>query len=85
MQLCHTCEVKFLVVDFSVKCLGTSRLIGTRPHIHIVEARCIPEVTDKMKTMLFDSVHKRTDREESVSDNNIGDLQQILLVTLDDC
>ena len=25
-----TCEVKFLVVDFSVKCLGTSRLIGTR-------------------------------------------------------
>ena len=37
-----------------------------------------------METALFDSVHKRTDREESVSDNNIGDLQQILLVTLDD-
>lgn len=37
-----------------------------------------------METALFDSVHKRTDREESVSDNNIGDLQQILLITLDD-
>ena len=37
-----------------------------------------------METALFDSVHKRTDREESVSYNNIGDLQEFLLVTLDD-
>jgi len=35
-----------------------------------------------METALFDSVHKRTDREECVSNNNIGGLQQILLVTL---
>ena len=38
MQLCHTCEVKFLVVDFSVKCLGTSRLIGTRS---LIVVNCI--------------------------------------------
>ena len=37
-----------------------------------------------METALFDSVHKRTDREESISDNDIGDLQEFLLVTLDD-
>ena len=42
------------------------------------------EAADKMETVLFDSIHKRTDREESISDNDIGDLQQILLVTLDD-
>lgn len=32
--------------------------------MNLVMARCIPEATDKMETMLFDSVHKRTDREE---------------------
>ena len=42
------------------------------------------EAADKMGPVLFDSIHKRTDREESLSDNDIGDLQQILLVTLDD-
>ena len=42
------------------------------------------EAADKMGPVLFDSIHKRTDREESISDNDIGDLQQILLVTLDD-
>ena len=42
------------------------------------------EAADKMETALFDSVHKRTDREECVSNNNIGDLQEFLLVTLDD-
>ena len=26
MQLNHACEVKFLVIDFSVKCLGASTL-----------------------------------------------------------
>ena len=42
------------------------------------------EAADKMGLVLFDFIHKRTDREESISDNDIGDLQQILLVTLDD-
>ena len=42
------------------------------------------EAADKIGPVLFDSIHKRTDREESISDNDIGDLQQILLVTLDD-
>ena len=37
-----------------------------------------------MKALLLDSVHKRTDREESVSDNNIGDLQQFFPVAFDD-
>ena len=37
-----------------------------------------------METALFDSVHKRTEREECVSNNNIGDLQKFLIVTLDD-
>lgn len=55
-----------------------------RPRIHIVKARCISEATDKMESILFDFIHKCLNREENVSVNNIGDLQQILLVTLDD-
>lgn len=43
------------------------------------------EAADKMGPVLFDSpTNGRIDREESISDNDIGDLQQILLVTLDD-
>ena len=36
MHFYHSCEIKFLIIDFAVKCFRTSPFLRTWPHVHIV-------------------------------------------------